>query len=112
VLSVLPDVAALGGLDVGVVGPWGPSDGAPRDVDGSDLEVRAFVGGGYEDPVTGSLNAAVARWLRDTGVVPASYVAAQGTVLHRAGRVHLTESDGVIWVAGDTTTLITGTVQL
>jgi PhzF family phenazine biosynthesis protein len=112
VLAVRPDFPALGGLDVGLVGPWVASAGAPDDPDRPDVEVRGFVGGGYEDPVTGSLNAALGRWLRDTGQVPASYVAAQGTVLGRAGRVHVTESDGRIWVAGDTTTVIDGTVLL
>jgi len=97
---------------VGLVGPWLRGAGVPDDRTRPDVEVRAFVGGGYEDPVTGSLNAGIGRWLRDTDRVPASYVAAQGTVLHRAGRVHVTASDGDIWVAGDTTTLVSGTVLL
>jgi predicted PhzF superfamily epimerase YddE/YHI9 len=67
---------------------------------------------GYEDPVTGSFNAGVARWLVDTGQVSGRYVAAQGTCLQRAGRVHVEVIDGGIWVAGDVTTLVSGTVVL
>src|SRR3712207_8422742 len=48
-----------------------------------------FRSGGYEDPVTGSLNASLAQWLISTGLASSSYIAAQGTVLRRAGRVHL-----------------------
>lgn len=110
VLAVEPDWAAFGDLKVGVVGPY--ADG--RDV---AVEVRAFCPGfGMpEDPVTGSLNAGVAQWLAGTRL-PTSYVAAQGTVLGRRGRVHVEvepapEGD-VVWVSGDTLTSITGDVRL
>ena len=55
------------------------------------IEVRAFAApiGVNEDPVTGSLNASLAQWLIEAGELPARYVAAQGTVLGRAGRVHV-----------------------
>ena len=111
VLAVRPDYGALGGLFLGVVGPWHRDDDAPSSPGRPDVEVRAFAGG-WEDPVTGSLNAGLARWLLDTGHAPTSYVAGQGAVLHRAGRVHVREADGVVWVAGDTRTFITGTVTL
>ena len=57
--------------------------------DGSP-EVRALFpkdGAMVEDPVTGSLNASLARWLMDTGRLQAPYVARQGTVAgaRRAG---------------------------
>ncbi|MFC7404540.1 PhzF family phenazine biosynthesis protein [Georgenia alba] len=105
VLSVEPDYGMLGGLDVGVVGPHPPGGEVT-------FEVRAFMDTGDEDPVTGSLNAGLGRWLRDSGVAPSSYVAAQGTVLGRSGRAHVSERDGEIWVAGETTTVITGTIDL
>ena len=76
-------------LDVGVVGPH--PEGAPE-----AFELRAFVpgnGGFVEDPVTGSLNASVAEWLLGSGRAQAPYVAAQGTALGRAGRVHVTRDD-------------------
>ncbi len=65
-----------------------------------------------EDPVTGSLNASVAQWLIETGLAPASYVAAQGAVLKRAGRVHIEKSGDTVWVGGDVTICIEGEVQL
>ena len=66
-----------------------------------------------EDPVTGSLGAGLAQWLSGSGILPPSYVAAQGTALGRAGRVHIdTDPDGSIWVGGATTTTISGVVSL
>ncbi len=115
VLAIRPDYPAFDGYFVGVVGPW-DADGDGAGVAGGavrpDVEVRAFVGAGYEDPVTGSFNAGVARWLVDTGQAGSPYVAAQGTVLQRAGRVHIEAADGQIWVGGGTTTLVAGTVTL
>jgi predicted PhzF superfamily epimerase YddE/YHI9 len=47
------------------------------------------------------------------GTLPPSYVAAQGTALGRAGRLHIdTDRDGTIWVGGDTVTTIVGAVAL
>ena len=40
------------------------------------------------------------------------YVAAQGAVLGRAGRVHIDLEDGTIWVGGRVVTAITGSVDL
>ena len=33
---------------------------------------------------------------------------AQGTVIHREGRVHVDVVDGEVWVGGDTRTIFTG----
>jgi PhzF family phenazine biosynthesis protein len=80
------------------------------------IEVRAFFpkdGATVEDPVTGSLNASLAHWLLDTGRLHAPYVARQGTALGRHGRVHVSRDDaGAIWVAGATTTVVTGQVDI
>ena len=66
-----------------------------------------------EDPVTGSLNAGFALWLTRAGHLPPDYVARQGTVLGRDGRVRVTTAaDGGIWVGGTTTTVVEGTVEL
>jgi PhzF family phenazine biosynthesis protein len=96
-------------LDIGVVGPY------PAGAECS-LEIRAFYpanGATVEDPVTGSLNASVAGWLVRAGRVAAPYVARQGTVLGRAGRIHVTQDDdGVIWVGGGTVTCVSGEVEL
>lgn len=79
------------------------------------LEVRAFAApaGINEDPVTGSLNASLAQWLIAKGHMPQHYVAAQGTCLQRAGRVHLSlDPQGQVWVGGQVQTSIEGTVIL
>lgn len=96
-------------LDLGVVGPCPPGSAEA-------VEVRAFFpgpGGTVEDPVTGSLNAALAGWLASRGVVQLPYVARQGTALGRSGRVHLSaDPGGQVWAAGGTVTCISGHVEL
>jgi predicted PhzF superfamily epimerase YddE/YHI9 len=80
------------------------------------VEVRAFFpkdGATVEDPVTGSLNASLGQWLVGTGRLAAPYVAAQGTALGRAGRVHVSrDDDGQVWVGGGTVTCVAGAVDL
>jgi PhzF family phenazine biosynthesis protein len=106
VLSLQPDWAALAPLKLGVVGPHEAGHDAA-------FEVRAFVGGsGYEDPVTGSLNASLAQWLISAGLAKPSYVAAQGAALRRAGRVHLRRDGGEVWVGGDVVDVIRGEINL
>jgi predicted PhzF superfamily epimerase YddE/YHI9 len=79
-----------------------------------DFEVRTFIPGdaAAEDPVTGSFNAGAAQWLIGTGRAPASYLAAQGTVLGRAGRVHVDAVGDDIWVGGSSVSCIDGFVML
>jgi PhzF family phenazine biosynthesis protein len=94
--------------DVGVAGPYPPGSETA-------FEVRAFFpkdGATAEDPVTGSFNASLAEWLLRTGRAEAPYVASQGTVLGRTGRVHLSTEDGTIWVGGGTITCITGQIEV
>jgi PhzF family phenazine biosynthesis protein len=117
VLTLKPDASVLAGLDIGVVGPRGKVGvvGASDDA-GIAFEVRAFFpghGGLAEDPVTGSLNAALAQWLIGAGLAPERYVASQGTALRRAGRVHVERvADGTVWVGGESVTCVSGTVQI
>jgi PhzF family phenazine biosynthesis protein len=106
VLALKPDWAALDPLKLGVVGPQESGHDAA-------FEVRAFVGGsGYEDPVTGSLNASLAQWLIGAGIAKPSYVAAQGAALQRAGRVHLRRDGDDIWVGGDVVTVVDGEIRI
>lgn len=106
VLALKPDWAALDPLKLGVIGPQDSGHEAA-------FEVRAFIGGaGYEDPVTGSLNASLAQWLIGAGLAPSSYVAAQGTALARAGRVYLRKADGDIWVGGHSVEVVRGEIAL
>ena len=79
------------------------------------LEVRAFAAsiGIHEDPVTGSLNASLAQWLIADGHAPSRYVAAQGTCLGRAGRVHIEQdAAGQVWVGGESATCVDGQLML
>ncbi|MGX1163236.1 PhzF family phenazine biosynthesis protein [Arthrobacter sp. SLBN-100] len=107
VLAVQPDLMAMGGLKVGVIGPHEPGADA-------DFEVRTFIPGDamMEDPVTGSFNAGAAQWLIGSSRAPREYVAAQGTALGRAGQIHVTADEGDIWVGGHSTTCIRGLVQV
>lgn len=106
VLGVRADWSAMAGLKLGVVGPH--PEGAECAV-----EVRAFVGDWVvEDPVTGSLNAGLAQWLTDNGWAPARYVAAQGTVLGRTGRVLVERDAETVWIGGHVSPVVRGTVEL
>jgi len=107
VLALRPDLGAFGELEIGVVGAHAPG------ASDADVEVRAFVPtmGIGEDPVTGSFNAGVAQWLAGDRL-PSSYVASQGTVLGRRGRVHVTLEGEDLWVGGDTRLVIAGKVAL
>lgn len=107
VLAVTPDHAVLGDHKVGLVG---------RYPEGSEcaVEVRAFYpadGVAFEDPVTGSLNAALGQWLAGSQL-PDAYVSSQGTVMKRRGRVYVERTPDQVWVGGDTLTTIRGTVEL
>ena len=130
VLALDPDHAQLQrlGQKVGVIGPHqapaaphlivrsnreARAFGAASDVPA--VEVRAFAApiGVNEDPVTGSLNASLAQWLIASGDLPAQYIAAQGTALGRAGRVHIArDGEGQVWVGGDCVGVVRGEVWL
>ena len=118
VLALRPDPAVLAGLDVGVIGPRGKVGviGAGSAADDCAFEVRAFFPGNNglcDDPVTGSLNAALAQWLIGAGKAPERYVVSQGTALARAGRVHVErDAAGTIWIGGAAVTCLDGTVRL
>jgi PhzF family phenazine biosynthesis protein len=123
VLALRPDSAVLAGLDVGVVGAHSAVDTAFKvplfkapPAEAPQFEVRAFFPGNNgltEDPVTGSLNAALAQWLIGAGLAPERYVAAQGTAMQREGRVHIErDASGTVWVGGAAVTCINGVVTL
>ncbi|MCS3781089.1 PhzF family phenazine biosynthesis protein [Tsukamurella ocularis] len=107
VRALRPDFAAMGEFNVGVVGRY-PEGGD------ADVEVRAFCPSLAvpEDPVTGSLNAGIAQWLIGAGELPGRYIASQGTVLGRRGRVHVEQDGDVIWIGGATSTTIRGELNL
>ena len=75
-----------------------------------------------EDPVTGSVHAAIPVWLWDAGCLPArdgviAFTAEQGDVLGRPGRlaVELHVRDGkpvAVRVGGEAVTVLSGTIRL
>jgi PhzF family phenazine biosynthesis protein len=92
--------------DVGLAGPW---------PEGSEVawEIRAFFtnqkGGLVEDPVTGSLNAAVAQYLFGTGLADGFYIAGQGQKTGADGRVHCSiDKNDAVWIGGRTATVARG----
>lgn len=104
--SVVVDPVALAGMDVGLVAP------SSGDV---DFEVRAFFPGNQgmtEDPVTGSLNAALGQWLIGAGLAPDSYTALQGAELGRRGIVSVDKLGDDVWVGGMSVSVIEGKVVL
>lgn len=107
VRAVRPNFSLIHDLKLGLIGPQS------QDSD-TAFEVRAFVPalGVPEDPVTGSLNAGLALWLMRVGLAPDRYVAAQGSALGRLGRIHVERLGEAVWVGGDVTNVIQGTVQL
>ena len=57
--------------------------------------------------MTGSLNASIGQWLAGDRL-PTSYVASQGTVLGRRGRVYVEREGDTVWVGGEVATAIAG----
>lgn len=106
VLAVDRSRASTMPYEIGLVGAHTSGD--------ADIEVRALAYpiGVPEDPVTGSLNASVAQWLVGEGVLPETYVAAQGTALGRAGRVYVSVDDEAAWIGGEVSAGVDGTVAL
>lgn len=103
VRALRPRLAELGRVFLGVVGLYDRGPFA--------CEVRGLLAN-FEDPVTGSLNAAVAQWLRGRDLVPSSYRAAQGASVGRAGEVVVTDDGRDIWIGGRVQPVIAGTVVL
>lgn len=106
VLAAQPLSRAPVGTDIGLVAPAAPGSGA-------GWEVRAIfadpTGKMVEDPVTGSLNAAIAQHLFADGLASGSYIAAQGRCTGADGRVHCSiDGEGQVWIAGRTDTIATG----
>lgn len=68
-----------------------------------------------EDPITGSLNSAIAHWMYEEGRLKSEVLISQGTVINRHGRIYVTpdaNTKGRILIGGQTQILIEGIVQL
>lgn len=136
VLALAPDLAAIPGRKSGALGVVGSTEGDGADgADGTDTtgtadgsaaaggpayEVRGFVAAdpesgtaGYEDPVTGSLNAGIAQWMLERGRLTPPWTARQGTALRRDGLVHLdVDADGTLWVGGTARVDLRGSIDI
>lgn len=79
-----------------------------------DFEVRMLgpSSGMLEDPVTGSLNSAIACWMYGQGHWTAQVTVAQGTAIGRMGRIHIRQRGDDIMIGGRTQILIEGTIAL
>lgn len=110
---------------VGLIGPYdisGEKEGkmdigliAPHAAGGDfDYEVRMLApsSGMSEDPITGSLNAALAKWMLSTGDLPNAMTVSQGVCLGREGRVQVSRiGDDTILIGGNTIVMIDGTLE-
>ncbi len=68
-----------------------------------------------EDPITGSLNAAIACWMSAEGRFNSDLVVAQGTRINRRGRIYIKpdpDNHGRVFIGGETHILIEGTLTL
>lgn len=81
-----------------------------------EYEVRMLApsSGMSEDPITGSLNAAIACWMQAEDRLPQPVTVAQGTKIDRHGRVAIRPQGdgGRILIGGDTHVVVDGTVIL
>ena len=109
VLDVTPRVALDRETDIGLVGFHPPGGDVAVEVRGLFTDDQHVL---REDPVTGSLNAALGQWLIGAGLAPDSYTALQGRALGRRGLISVERRLGDVWVGGRTVTVIDGTVSL
>ena len=78
-----------------------------------EVRMLAPSSGMSEDPITGSLNSALAHWLQSQGRLQNALTIAQGTAIGRHGRVAVTPRvDGQVAIGGQTHILIEGEVRL
>lgn len=103
-------VEALPGMGIGLLAasPFGAA---------SQYEVRMLSESnpGYEDPITGSLNAAIGLWLSAGDRLARRTIMAQGSRVGRNGQVHLLPDPataGQVLVGGCTHILIDGKIRL
>jgi len=96
-------------VGIGLIGAHPPGSECQYEV-----RMLAPSSGMSEDPITGSLNAAIAQWMYGSGHWHDPVTVAQGTCLGRQGRVFIRRDDstGIVWIGGHTCILIEGTLTL
>lgn len=104
------DTQSLEFVGIGLIGPH--EEGAECQYEVRMVASRISMN---EDPITGSLNSALAHWMHEGGKYQQNTLVAQGTRLNRQGRVHIIPSSnepGRMLIGGETQVLIEGTVKL
>ncbi|NRB05765.1 MAG: PhzF family phenazine biosynthesis protein [Rhodobacteraceae bacterium] len=102
--AATPDYATLAGQRLGLV--------AATEGDAA-YEVRAFSASGFEDPVTGSLQAGIAQWMRARAAsLGDRWTARQGRMVGRDGWVYITCDGDDLWIGGDVCAVIEGRISL
>ena len=97
-------------VGLGVVGAYPPGSEC-----GFEVRNLAPSSGMSEDPITGSLNAAIARWFVAENRLPERTIVSQGTCMGRLGRVHITRDAtdaNRVLIGGNTRIVIQGTADL
>lgn len=108
VLSLDADAVSLPEFEgVSVMGR--ASEQADADYETRNLTPASMM---VEDPITGSMNAAIAVWLKAQGRLSQDIVIAQGTALGSLGRVFVSLRGDDVLVGGHTTIVIEGMVDL
>jgi PhzF family phenazine biosynthesis protein len=103
-------VQALPGLGIGLLAAT-PAGAKSQ----YDVRMLSESSPGNEDPITGSLNAAIGMWLLAEGRLARRTIMAQGLRVGRNGQVHLLPdpaTPGQVLVGGRTHILIDGTIRL
>jgi len=78
-----------------------------------EVRMLAPSSGMSEDPITGSLNSALAHWLQAEGRLTQAVTVAQGTKINRHGRVSMRPFDSTgVMIGGQTHILIEGSLRL
>lgn len=108
VLALEPDLTRIPDAMIGAIGahPNGSSH---------TYEMRTFAPGVMvpEDPACGSMSAGVGWWLLSPSSTDTAFSIAQGARLGRAATITVTRDDrGQIWVGGEATTCLLGTIDV
>ena len=93
---------------IGLIGAHSPDNEC-------DYEVRMLApsSGMSEDPITGSLNAALAHWMQSLGLLDRDLIIAQGTTIGRKGRVFIRRDEAErVLIGGQSHALIVGELML
>jgi len=94
---------------IGLIGPHAAGGECTHEV-----RMLAPSSGMDEDPITGSLNAALAHWHLELGALSGDRVIAQGTCIERVGRVHVVPDPSVpgrVRIGGDVHVVVEGRVR-